>query len=121
MPQRAPDMKRVTAAVIGVAAMALWTPAALAQGRNFTGKWLVDSERTPPGVQLRSDGAGYETAGPPAPMPIALDSTSFTVGPTKYRLDGSTTFEGPNGAVTVKASWKGDKLVLEESMPEEAW
>jgi hypothetical protein len=109
-------MKR-HAAVLAVVAMSLSVAATFAQGRDFTGKWMVDSERTPPGVQLRAGGAGYEPAGPPPPITIALDATSFTVGPTKYKLDGTSTFEGPNGTVTVKASWKGDKLVLEENAP----
>jgi hypothetical protein len=108
--------KPLTAAVLGALVMSVWMTATFAQGRNFTGNWMVDSERMPSGVQVRAGAAGYESA-PPAPMPITLDATSFTVGPTKYKLDGTSSFEGPKGTVLVKASWKGDKLILEEGGP----
>ena len=37
-------MKRSTFA-LGVAAVALWSAGALAQGRNFSGNWTIDTER----------------------------------------------------------------------------
>jgi hypothetical protein len=87
-----------------------------AQGRNFAGTWMVDYERTPRGVQARSGGAGLEPAGDAPPVQITLDATHFSFGPRKYKLDGTTTIESPVGPPpTAKTSWKGDKLVIEES------
>jgi hypothetical protein len=63
-------------------------------------------------------GGGGGAAGVPAATTIALDTTSFTVGPTTYRLDGTvTTMQGPRGDITAKAGWKGDKLVIETTSP----
>jgi len=63
-------------------------------------------------------GGGGGAAGVPTPTTIVLDTTSFTVGPTTYKLDGSvTTMQGPRGDITAKAAWKGDKLVIETTSP----
>jgi hypothetical protein len=51
---------------------------------------------------------------------ITADATSFTVGTaevnTTYRFDGSPTItETPNGRVTAKAAWNGDKLTIQST------
>ena len=65
------------------------------------------------GGGMRSGGAG------PVPMSITADANTFTVTSgettTNYRLDGqSATISTPRGGqATVKASWQGDRVVIE--------
>ncbi|HKV98820.1 MAG TPA: hypothetical protein VJN96_03290 [Vicinamibacterales bacterium] len=107
-------MKR-RATVLGVA-ISLWATAALAQNRNFAGNWIVDSERSPGGIQARSGAVGYEPGVTP-PLAIAMDSTTITVGSSTYKLNDTVKFEGTAGTATAKTSWKGDKLVIERTDP----
>jgi hypothetical protein len=63
-------------------------------------------------------GGGARSGGAPAPTVISIDASTFTVGAGEsriaYKLDGSaTTIERPNGTVTAKASWVGDKLTIQ--------
>jgi hypothetical protein len=155
-------MKRVLAGTI--LAIAASTAALLAQGRDFAGVWVVDSERTAAanpagfggggrggaggGGVARSGGSGGTIAGveqrrvtgdgaagrgggglrgaggviTPAQTTISLDAAAFTIASatttTAYKLDGSTTTtETPRGTVTAKASWNGDRLVIETTSP----
>jgi len=74
------------------------------------------------GAVMRSDGGGGGGArggrgGAAGPTTIALDASSFSVGPTAYKLDGSpTTTETPRGIQVAKAAWKGDKLTIETTL-----
>ncbi|HYN07689.1 MAG TPA: hypothetical protein VES67_09885 [Vicinamibacterales bacterium] len=71
------------------------------------------------GGGARGGGGGMRSGGTgPVPMSITADANTFTVGSgettTTYRLDGTaTTNETPRGQVTVKASWQGDRVVIE--------
>ena len=63
-------------------------------------------------------GGGMRSGGPAGRMTIALDGNTFSVtngsNVTLYRLDGSpTTSDAPGGQITAKASWKGDRIVIE--------
>jgi hypothetical protein len=67
-------------------------------------------------------GGGMRSGGPAGPMTIALEADTFSVSSgtnvTTYRLDGSpTTTETPGGQITAKASWKGDRIVIETTGP----
>ena len=116
MPRHAVQTRRKTVVLCAVG-LSLWATATFTQGRNFTGNWVVDYARTPRGVQMRAGANGPEPADAPPPLRVALDSTSFTFGSRSYKLDGTTSFDVPNGTVTTKTSWKGDKLVLEITEP----
>ena len=70
------------------------------------------------GAVARSGGGGGGRGGAAAPTVISLEGATFTVGAGEnriaYKLDGSaTTIERPNGTVTAKASWVGDKLTIQ--------
>jgi hypothetical protein len=63
-------------------------------------------------------GGARGRGGAPAPVVISIDANTFNVGngetSTAFKLDGSaTTIPTANGDATAKASWKGDKLVVE--------
>lgn len=63
-------------------------------------------------------GGGMRGGGGPVAMSITADANTFTVGSgemtTTYRLDGTpTTTETPRGQSTAKASWQGDRIVIE--------
>ena len=151
-------MKRVRASLT-MAALALCAAGTFAQGRDFAGSWVVDTEKTSAAAALsgvsggggaggrggvggggggmRSGGGGTAVAGGggrgggfagggggargggvAAPTVITLDPTSFTIGAgemrTTYKLDGTpTTIERPNGSVTAKAAWAGDRLTIQ--------
>jgi hypothetical protein len=65
---------------------------------------------------------GARGRGPAGPMNITLDSSTFTLAQgetsTAYKLDGTpTTISTPAGDATAKASWKGDRLVIETTSP----
>ena len=113
-------MKR-TAVILG-AAMALSVATALAQGRNFTGKWTIDTQKTAApvasgGIPIRTGADGPAMSSGPAPTTILLEGTSFTVGMTTYKIDGTITIDAQGRTITAKAAWKGDKLVIEETVP----
>ncbi len=155
-------MKR--AVLVGAAAAALMSVGLYAQGRNFSGTWTIDSEKTTAAnagmaggggrgggtiaatsgerrvvdpaaagavavggggargggggaVVARSGAAGGAVAAP-AGTTITLDTKSFTVSQgemaTAYALDGSVTdISNARRKATAKASWQGDKLVIE--------
>jgi hypothetical protein len=71
------------------------------------------------GGGARGGGGGMRSGGGgPVPMSITADANTFTVGSgemiTTYRLDGTpTTTETPRGQTMVKASWQGDRVVIE--------
>jgi hypothetical protein len=151
-------MKR--AVIVGVAAAALMSVGLGAQGRNFSGTWTVDSEKTMAanagmaGAGGRGGGGGGGTierrvvdpattgavavggggarggggggavvarsgaAAGPVGTTITLDTKSFSVTQgettTAYALDGSTTdISNAMRKATAKASWQGDKLVIQ--------
>ena len=145
-------MKR--AVLVGVAAAALMSVGLGAQGRNFSGTWTIDSEKTAAanagmagaggrggggggvverrvvdpttagavavggGGRARSGGAGDAVAARPVGTTITLDTKSFSVtqgeNTTAYALDGSATdISNAMRKATAKASWQGDKLVIE--------
>jgi hypothetical protein len=63
-------------------------------------------------------GGGMRSGGTPVAMNITADASTFSIGSGEtirtYRLDGTTaTEETPRGQSTVKASWQGDKVVIE--------
>ncbi len=67
-------------------------------------------------------GARGRSGAAAGPMSITLDSTTFTLAQgetsTAYKLDGSpTTISTPRGDATAKASWKGDRLIIETTSP----
>lgn len=154
-------MKR--AVLVSVAAAALMSVGLYAQGRNFSGTWTVDSEKTMAAnaglgavaggrggggggtmvraggdatagavavggggarggggggaVVARSGGTGGAVGGPVGTT-ITLDTKSFTITQgqtsTAYALDGSATdISNAMRKATAKASWQGDKLVIE--------
>ena len=148
-------MKR--AVIVGVAAAALMSVGLGAQGRNFSGTWTIDSEKTMAanagvaaaggrggggavgtierrvgdpttagavavgGGGARGGGGGgavVARAGAPAGTTITLDTKSFSVTQgettTAYALDGSATdISNAMRKATAKASWQGDKLVIQ--------
>jgi hypothetical protein len=74
------------------------------------------------GVVMSSGGGGGMRSGGGGrgggPTVIAMDATTFTVGTTAYKLDGSTTtIETRGGTAMAKAAWKGDRLVIETTNP----
>ena len=131
-----------------------------AQGRNFSGTWTIDSEKTIAsnpagggggrggavggtstrqvagtagadvvavgggargggggGAIVARSGAGGAVGGP-VPTTITLDTKAFSITSgqttTSYALDGSATEIGnATRKATAKASWQGDKLVIE--------
>jgi len=152
-------MQRVAAAACVAAAVA-WSAAVFAQGRNFSGTWTVDAERTMSamgaGGMVRAaggsgGGGGFGGGGAVARgggsgsgggvaagsanavrstggggggfggggrgssgTVITMDATTFSVGNTSYKLDGTvTSAETPRGTATSKAAWNGDKLTIE--------
>ena len=154
-------MKR--AVLVGAAAAALMSVSLYAQGRNFSGTWTIDTEKTQAAnagmataggrggggggggavageVRRTVDtgavavggggarGAGGGTggamvarsgaAGGPVGTTITLDAKSFSVTQgettTAYALDGSATdISNAMRKATAKASWQGDKLVIQ--------
>jgi hypothetical protein len=65
-------------------------------------------------------GAGMRSGGAPPQTVISVNASSFTIGvgetaPTTYKTDGSvnTITNAAGQEVKAKASWKGDKLVIE--------
>jgi hypothetical protein len=85
----------------------------------------------PPGVAAGGGGfrggggggvGGARGRGAAGPTTITLDSTTFTLAQgettTAYKLDGTpTTISTPAGDATAKASWKGDRLVIDTTTP----
>ena len=151
-------MKR--AVLVGAVAAALMSVSLYAQGRNFSGTWTIDSEKTTAanagmaGGGARGGGGGGggtierraidpATAGAvavggggrggsgggtmvarsgaaagPVGTTITLDTKSFSVtqgeNTTAYALDGSATdISNAMRKATAKASWQGDKLVIQ--------
>ncbi|HVQ40935.1 MAG TPA: hypothetical protein VMS54_01970 [Vicinamibacterales bacterium] len=155
-------MKR--AVLVGVAAAALMSVGLGAQGRNFSGTWTIDSEKTAAanagmagaggarsggggtierravdpttagavavggggggrgggggGTMVARAGAGGAVAVGPVGTTITLDTKSFSVtqgeNTTAYALDGSATdISNAMRKATAKASWQGDKLVIQ--------
>ena len=123
-------MRRATA-VMG-AALVVFAAAASAQDKpNFSGKWVVDQEKTqaanPAG---QGGGGGGGGGGRPGgmgmqgPMTLTLDATSLTSeregpqGPIKivYKLDGSeqSIAMGPM-TMKAKAKWEGSTIVIEQT------
>jgi hypothetical protein len=64
-------------------------------------------------------GVGMRSGGAPGPTTISMSASSFTIGSgetaTTYKTDGSvnTITNAAGQAVQAKATWKGDKLVIE--------
>jgi hypothetical protein len=149
-------MKRTV--ITGAAVAALMSVSLYAQGRNFSGTWTIDSEKTTAanagmaggggrgggtmvatggerrvadpaaagavarggggGAVVARSGAGGGAVAAPAGTTITLDTKSFTVSQgeiaTAYALDGSVTdVSNARRKATAKASWQGDKLVIE--------
>lgn len=153
-------MKR--AVLMSAAAAALMSVSLYAQGRNFSGTWTIDSEKTAAanagvataggrggggggavgtverraidpaaagavavggGGVARSGGGGGAVvaragAGGPVGTTITLDTKSFSITQgettTAYALDGSATdISNAMRKATAKASWQGDKLVIQ--------
>ena len=154
-------MKR--AVLVGVAAASLMSVGLGAQGRNFSGTWTIDSEKTAAAnagmagaggarsgggggtierrvvdpaaagavavggggrgggggtMVARSGGAGEAVAVRSAGTTITLDTKSFSVtqgeNTTAYALDGSATdISNAMRKATAKATWQGDKLVIQ--------
>src|SRR5262245_26771607 len=57
------------------------------------------------GGEIPAGGGGRGGRGAAGPTVIALDTNTFTVGTTAYKLDGSvTTIDSPNGAIKDRQS-----------------
>ncbi len=72
----------------------------------------------------RGGGGGMRSGGPgtAGPMTVTADAGTFSFGSGEsmmtYRLDGSvSTTDTPRGEVAVKASWQGDRVVVETTNP----
>jgi hypothetical protein len=149
-------MKR--AVIVSVAAAALMSVGLGAQGRNFSGTWTIDQEKTTAanagmagaggrggggggtierrvgdpvaagavavggGGGARGGGGGGAVvargASGPVGTTITLDTKSFSITQgettTAYALDGSATdISNAMRKATAKASWQGDKLVIQ--------
>jgi hypothetical protein len=119
-------MRRVTA-VLSVAAVVLWAAAAFAQGKDFSGKWSIDTEKMAAaggggGGGNRGGGGGGGGRGGGGPMTITQDAKMLTIereGPngatkTVYNLDGSVSKNPGRGGAEQEstAKWDGAKLVI---------
>jgi hypothetical protein len=129
-------MRRMAIA-LGVAAVVL-AAGVYAQGKNFSGKWTIDAEKTaaaaPAGAAAGGGGGGGNRGGGgggnmPAgagDITITMDAKTMKVEsgmqgatPAVYNLDGSDSknmMPGRGGAEPTeqvsKAKWDGDKLVI---------
>jgi hypothetical protein len=116
-------MKRIAAA-FGVVTMSVWATTGAAQGRNFAGTWAYDEARsnaarglTGSTVAIATNATdGATNAGGAPPMTVAFDSTSFSWGPNTYKIGGTTSLPDKmrGGTVAFRATWKEDKMVVEE-------
>jgi hypothetical protein len=73
------------------------------------------------GGGARGGGGGMGRGGA-SPMTVSVDANTFSFGSgealTTYKLDGSvSTTDTPRGEVAVKASWQGDRVVVEQTNP----
>lgn len=67
-------------------------------------------------------GGGGGRGGSGGPMMVTADANTFSFGSgesmTTYKLDGSvSTTDTPRGEVAVKASWQGDRVIVEQTNP----
>ena len=149
------------ALVIAAVAAALTSAGLAAQGRNFSGNWTIDSEKTAAvggggggggavarsggggggggaviasggsatmaasgggrgggggGAVARAGGAGGAVIS--SGMTLSIDANNFTITQgqtsTTYQTDGSiTNLDTAGRKASAKASWQGDKLVIE--------
>jgi hypothetical protein len=112
-------------------AIVLTAAVVLAQGKDFTGKWTVDAEKTaaamPAGAPAGGGGGGRGGGGGGGDMTIAMDAKTLTItrttpaGETKtvYNLDGTDSKNqqaGRGGAaptdVISNAKWDGAALAV---------
>jgi hypothetical protein len=105
---------------VALLAVALAVPyVAMAQGPNFTGKWIQDMEKSDPPM-----GGGRGPAGPQN-LTITQTAADLTIEretpngvmKTVYKLDGSESVNagGRGGEVKSKSAWEGSKLVTKYS------
>jgi hypothetical protein len=117
-------MRRVTA-VLSVAAVVLWAAAAFAQGKDFSGKWAIDTDKMAAAGGAAAGGGGGgggRGGGGGGPMTITQDAKTLTIermgqnGATKtvYNLDGSPSKNPGRGGAEQEsmAKWDGAKLVI---------
>ena len=110
---------RYRTCLLGFVAAALFIVAAVsAQGKNFNGKWTLDTAKSgpPPGI--------LESARPASDFTIKVDDKNFTVTTTRegadtvmvYKLDGSDSKNIPAGRAArptvYNFKWDGDKAVI---------
>lgn len=140
-------MKR--AVVLGTVAAVLLSVGLGAQGRNFSGTWVVDAEKTSAasggggGVRVAAAGSGTATesrrvvaggggaggavvarggaAGVAPGLTITADANMFSIAngtsTTVYKLDGSViNIENARAKSTAKATWQGDKIVIDTTI-----
>jgi hypothetical protein len=67
-------------------------------------------------------GGGGVGRGGGGPLMVTADANTFSFGSgesmTTYKLDGSvSTTDTPRGEVAVKASWQGDRVIVEQTNP----
>jgi hypothetical protein len=112
---------------LSVAAAVLLVAGLSAQGKkDFTGKWVVDTEKSG-GNQANAGGGNQRGGGGMAsPFEIRMDAKTMVVvtnrnnveSTAKYNLDGSdsknqgSTRGGQAGEQVSNAKWDGDKLVI---------
>jgi hypothetical protein len=117
-------MKRAIA-VAGAMAIALCAASLYAQGKDFSGKWTVDAEKTAAANPAPAAGARGGGRGGGGPMTIVMDAKTMKITTTNqagdttrtYNLDGTesknTMNMGGNPMDQIStASWTGAKLVI---------
>jgi hypothetical protein len=121
---------RRAAAVLSTAAMVIFAVGVFAQGKDFSGKWTADAEKTAaanPAMAAGGGGRGGGRGGGGGDMTITQDAKTLTIERTMggnavktvYNLDGSDSKNqqaGRGGAapteVVSNAKWDGAKLVI---------
>jgi hypothetical protein len=120
-------MRKQFTAALGAAAMVLMASAVSAQKPDFSGKWVIDAEKTAAANPQAAGGGGGGggrggRGGGPQEMTLKVDATSLTQesqgrgGPQTlvYKLDGApgTVTQGQN-EIKYTAKWDGNTIVLE--------
>ena len=119
--------------MFGTVAMLMFVAGVFAQGKDFSGTWTVDADKTAAanpaapagggGGGGRAGGGGGGGRGGGGPMTIAMDAKSLkitTTGPNgdtvaTYALDGTVSKNagGRGGETETKCSWDGSKLKMD--------
>ncbi len=121
-------MRRVTG-LVSAAAIVMLAAGVYAQGKDFSGKWTVDAEKTAAANPAPAAGARMGGGGGGGDLTITMDAKMLTLEragrqggpaptPMKYNLDGTesknTVTMGQNGPMDQlsTAKWDGNTLVI---------